>query len=454
MAHRRMTPPLFEIKTARFPWPLRLFEPTPHITPIKDPAAIQKGYRRWRGRVLVATIIGYAAFYLVRKNLSVAMPLMRSDLGFSNTQLGVFITLHGLLYGVSKFVNGFFADRCNARTMMSLGLAASALLNVFFGFNSVAFALGTIWMLNGWVQGMGFPPVSRLMVHWFAPKELATKMSIWNTAHCLGGVLTLILSGYLATRLGWRSCFTVPAAIALACSVYLWFRLADTPESVGLPEVEGTQARIPADKAGDFKQILVKHVFSQPYIWLVSIGNFFVYIVRYAVLDWGVTMLKDAKHMQITNSIWIIAGFEFAGMFGMLAGGWLTDRVFGGRPIRVCMFYMGLAALSMLLFWKVAGQSYFLNLLFAMSAGFFIYGPQALVAIAAANLATKRAAATACGMTGLFGYASTLVSGWGLGKVVDVYGWDTALLWIVIAAIVGMGVFMAGWWAKPHGYDD
>jgi OPA family glycerol-3-phosphate transporter-like MFS transporter/OPA family sugar phosphate sensor protein UhpC-like MFS transporter len=438
----------------RFPRLLRIFEPAPHIPPIQGEEAIQHGYRIWRSRVLVSTIIGYAAFYLVRKNLSVAMPFLRDDLHLNNKQLGFILTVHGVLYGVSKFVNGFFADRCNARTMMSIGLAVSALLNICFGFSSVTAILAFLWMANGWFQGMGFPPVSRLMVHWFSPKELATKMSIWNTAHCLGGVLTILLCGFLVAAWGWRSCFFVPFGIAIVCAVYLWIFLADTPESVGLPEVEGTQARTPVDASDDFKRILVRHVFSKPYIWLVSIGNFFVYIVRYAVLDWGITMLKDAKHMEVANGKWIVAGFEFAGMFGMLAGGWLTDRLFGGRSIRVCTIYMGLTAASVFLFWKVAGESTRLNLLFIMLAGFFIYGPQALVAIAAANLATKRAAATACGMTGLFGYASTLVSGVGLGAIVDAYGWDTAIMWVVIAAIIGMAVFALGWWARPDGYDD
>ena len=60
-----------------------------------------------------------------------------------------------------------------------------------------------------------------------------------------------------------------------------------------------------------------------------------------------------------------------------------------------------------------------------MSAGFFIYGPQALVGIAAANIATKRAAATAGGFCGLFGYGSTIVSGWGMGMLVQYTDWRT-----------------------------
>jgi len=43
-----------------------------------------------------------------------------------------------------------------------------------------ALGIGIAWMINGWVQGMGFPPCCRVLTHWFPPGELATKMSIWN----------------------------------------------------------------------------------------------------------------------------------------------------------------------------------------------------------------------------------------------------------------------------------
>jgi OPA family glycerol-3-phosphate transporter-like MFS transporter/OPA family sugar phosphate sensor protein UhpC-like MFS transporter len=85
-------------------------------------------------------------------------------------------------------------------------------------------------------------------------------------------------------------------------------------------------------------------------------------------------------------------------------------------------------------------------------AGFFIYGPQALVGISVANLATKRAAATAVGLTGVFGYASTILSGWGLGAVVARYGWDRGFFAITIVTVLGTIAFALAWGAKAHGY--
>ena len=132
-----------------------------------EAAATSREYRYWQTRILILTIVGYALYYFVRKNLSVAMPAMEQSLHLSKSQLGLFLTMHGLLYGVSKFLNGFVGDRVNARWMMALGLVACAALNFGFGMSSTAWTLGLVWMLNGWFQGVGFPPCARLLTHWF-----------------------------------------------------------------------------------------------------------------------------------------------------------------------------------------------------------------------------------------------------------------------------------------------
>lgn len=429
-----------------------IFAPAPPApVTITDPAEVEQTYRHWRRRVLLTTIIGYALFYFVRKNLSVAMPVMGKELGITKVDLGLFLTLHGLLYGVARFANGFLADRANARTFMAVGLAASALTNVFFGLSSAVVVLGVVWMLNGWVQGMGFPPVSHLMTHWFPPKQLATKQSIWNTSHSIGASLVVVLCGYLVT-INWRLCFFVPAAIALLGALFLWRMLPDTPPSVGLPEVPGTEHSAGEETEGSFKALLMEKVFRNKYIWLLALANFFVYVVRYAVLDWGPTLLSEAKGVTLTHASWMVAAFEVSGVVGMLIAGWLTDRVFGGRGSRACLVYMALAGLAVFVFWKLPLHLNALSAVVLCAAGFFIYGPQALIGIIVANLATKRAAATAAGFTGIFGYASTLLSGWGLGLLVQKHGWDAGFFALVGMSIIGTLLFAAAWPAKAHGY--
>ncbi len=396
-------------------------------------------------------------FYFVRKNLPIAMPLMGKELGIGTAGFGLFLTLHGVIYGVSKFTNGFLADRANARVFMASALLASAVLNLIFGFTSAVVALGVLWMVNGWFQGMGFPPCARLIANWFPPRQLATKFSIWNSSHNIGSILIVLLCGafvsgqYFAPN--WRLCFIVPAILAMGAAVLLWLMLADTPPAVGLPEVEGTRGEGDAREAAeDFKAFVREKVFSNKYIWLLASANFFVYAMRYAMFDWSSKLLTEAKHIKIMHAAWMIAGFELFGLLGVLLGGWITDRFLGGRAARACVVYMALAGVSVLLLWKVPARSELLTTGLLCATGFFVYGPQCLLAIACANLATKRAAATAVGLTSIFGYASTVLSGWGLGRLVELYGWDACFALLLGSAVAGTALFAVVWPAKADGY--
>ena len=411
-------------------------------------------FRRWQRRTLIASIVGYAGYYFVRKNLSLAMPAMEQDLGISKSDLGLFLTLHGLLYGVSKFANGFIGDRVNARIFMVAGLLLSAAANVVFGFSSAVFMLGLVWVVNGWVQGMGFPPCARLMTHWFHPRELATKMSIWNTSHSIGAALVVVMCGYLVV-FGWRWCFWGPAIVAGLVAVYLWFTLRDTPRSVGLPEIKVSEnGKSQEEPPADFKRFVRRQVFGNPYIWILAFANFFVYTFRYGVLDWGPTLLTQWKGVSLQHAGWMVAAFEVAGILGMLATGWMTDKIFGGRGSRMCLCAMALAGVFLLAFWQLHTSSATVSTFLLIGAGFCIYGPQALIGITVANLATKHAAGTAVGFTGLFGYLSSILSGWGLGTLVQHHGWNVTLACLVVIAAIGTGLFALAWRAKAHGYDS
>ncbi|MDR2472721.1 MAG: MFS transporter [Tannerella sp.] len=441
---------------------------------------MNKEFKEWQLRTIIVSMIGYALFYFVRKNLSMAMPGMAIDLGISKTELGFFLTLHGLVYGVSRFVNGIFADRLNARFYMAIGLALCAIANFAFGFgvdiagcitgessgtqftNTLVLFMGITWVVNGLLQGSGFPPCARLLTHWIPAKELATKMSIWNTSHSIGAGMVVILCGYIMEYLGvgeehtgaWRWCFWIPSAIALTGAAFLFIFLRDTPSSVGLPELPGV-VKVKSKKTAETKAFLREKVFGNKFIWILGIANFFVYIVRFSMLDCGPTLLKDSKMVDLRIAGWLVACFEVAGIVGMLIAGWVTDRYLKGRAHRTCVFCMLGATFFAFLFWQLPNNApieiYFLVL---FATGFFIYGPQALVGIAAANQATKKAAATANGVTGIFGYASTAVSGVGFGYVAQHYGWDLAYISIVVMSLVGVGVFMLMWNAKADGYEE
>ncbi len=261
----------------------------------------------------------------------------------------------------------------------------------------------------------------------------------------------------LSTNAGaWQWCFFLPALIALLGALGIFAFLRDTPKSVGLPELENTKTSIENDDdPAAYKRFVREKVYRNRLIWILAIANFFVYIVRFSVLDWGPKFLTEARDMSYSYAGWTVAIFEIFGIIGMLVAGWATDRFFKGRAHRTCVFCMLGTAVFMTVFYLLPNDVHPLVLICVLAmAGFCIYGPQALIGIAAANQATKKAAATANGLTGIFGYLSVFVSGLGVGMLVDAFGWNYVFLGMIAIAVIGMLVFTLMWSARANGYDE
>ncbi len=475
-----------------------------------------KNFIKWQWRTIAITMIGYALFYFVRKNFSIAMPGLTAEYGISKVQLGLFLTLNGVIYGLSRFVNGFITDRNSARKVMSIGLFLSATANILFGCSDqiagwivalasrmgVEFAfttvlvyfMGILWLINGYLQGMGVPPCTKTLAQWIPPTELATKMSIWNMSHSVGAGLVFALCGwFIMPHLGvdmsanaeavaniaanmkldisdpkvlefashyyaWRWCFIIPAVISLAGSFMLFFCMKDSPSDVGLPEIVGkkkAEVKTP-EEAAEYKAFIKRKVFGNRLIWTLAITNFFVYVVRFAALDWGPTLLTESKGVSLAMATTICIVFEFiGGNLGMVVAGWATDHLFKSKAHHTCVFCMVGAALSIAAFWFIpSGAPWYVLMIPFMLIGFFIYGPQALLGISAANQATNRAAATANGILGVFGYASTILSGVGFGFVAQHYGWNAAYITIFVMSVLAIVALLTMWNAKADGYEE
>ena len=415
-------------------------------------------FKKAQWRFILCSMVAYAFFYITRKNLSMAQPEMFAQGVISKEALGTILTVHGVLYGLSRFVNGFWADQLNGRVFMTIGLALSALMNFLFGCTSLTILFAAFWIVNGWTQGMGFPPCAKMLTHWIHPKELATKMSIWNTSHSFGSAMALGLCSMLfAFGLGWRWCFYVPAALAGLAAVFCFFCVKDGPHEDGLPELDLSDVRGTKGDADERRVVTDadrrRLVFRNRVIWLCALANFFVYVVRFGFLDWGPTFLKEYKGIDVSKGGLMIIAFELAAVVGTVFAGWITDKVFKGRGVRTCVFCMLFAGLCALGFWYLpAGAAIWQATLLLMGTGFFIYGPQALIGIVAAQQATNDAAAMANGFMGIMGYAATTVSGLGIALISQHFGWNAALLSIGGFALVGMVFFLFAWNASATGY--
>ncbi len=433
---------------------ISILRPAPSAPPL--PAErVAPVYRQLRWQVFAGIFIGYAGFYLVRNNLALAIPdVLKQHPGYTKAQLGTAMTGLSLAYGLSKFIMGSVSDRSNPRWFMSLGLLATSAITAAFGlFPAVYASLSLIIALqfaNGWFNGMGWPPCGKTMVHWWSTKERGLTVGVWNVAHNIGGAAVAAIATWAVGAFhDWGATFYFNAAVAGAIAVLIMLLLRDTPQSCGLPPIEQFKNDYPPDYSAKHEQpltareIFLGYVLNNKFLWFIAIANAFIYFVRYGVVNWIPTYLQTAKGFSFKESGFAWTAFELAGIPGTILCGWISDRVFKGRRAPATILFTALTLAGIIVYGLNGKGPLWIDIAALIAIGFFVYGPIMLVGLHALDLVPKKAAGTAAGFTGFFGYAfGSAVAGTGVGWIADHAGWRGVFATMIVCCLLTM-VFSA-----------
>jgi OPA family glycerol-3-phosphate transporter-like MFS transporter len=438
---------------------MRLFPSPAAHKPLLPENQVKLIYSRERIKVFLGIFLGYAAYYFVRKNFSFAVPELQK-LGFSKAELGLAASALSIAYGFSKFLMGNISDRSNARYFLSIGLTLSAFTMIFMGL--VPFATSSIAVMfallfiNGWFQGMGWPACGRVVAHWYSIRERGTTMSIWNLAHNLGGFLVgpLTVLGFELFA-DFHGMLYFPGLVAIVFAIIAFLLVRDTPQSVGLPPIEEYNNDYPKsydsktqEQELTSKEIFFKYVLNNKLLWFIAVANAFVYLVRNGIINWAPTFLQEAKGYTKLEAAWASGGYELAAVPGTLLCGLISDKVFNGRRAPVTIIYMVCTLIAVLVYWKSPNDNHFVQNASLWAIGFFIYGPVMLIGVQAIDLVPKKAAGTAAGLTGLFGYfIGDLLANAALGGLVDQQGWGASFIAIALSCLLAI-FFTAFTWNR------
>ena len=146
----------------------------------------QELFSYWRKRVFISTWITYSTFYLCRVNMSIAIPGIMKEFGYTKTALGGIMTCLFFAYALGQFINGQLGDKFGARKLISFGLLLSGILNIVFGFTNMFTAMMLIWGLNGYFQSMGWAPSVKTVANWFPPEKRGKIGGFLGTSYQIG----------------------------------------------------------------------------------------------------------------------------------------------------------------------------------------------------------------------------------------------------------------------------
>jgi MFS transporter, OPA family, sugar phosphate sensor protein UhpC len=411
----------------------------------QDQARIEIDYKYWRIRIFYSMYIGYAVYYFTRKSFTFAIPNISAELSLDKASLGWIGSLLAISYGISKLISGMISDNANARYFMAIGLIATGILNIIFGLSSAFWIFAICWALNGWFQGFGWPPCAKFLTYWYSQSERGRWWGAWNTSHNLGGALIPIIVAFCANMWGWRYAMYFTGLSAILIGIWLANRLRDTPAAMGLPPIEKFKNEPLSQNSTEeeteiqltIKEIFLKYILKNKYIWILAVAYFFIYIVRIAVNDWTMPFLIEKKgYLSSTKAGTVIAAFELGGFLGSIVAGWFSDVIFKGGRGPVNFIFAVFLTLSIIIFWQFTSANIWIDSLLAGTIGFFVFGPHMLIGIAAVELSHKKAAATSTGFIGWISYLGAFVAGGPIGIILDKWGWNSFFVILISCGVI------------------
>lgn len=164
------------------------------------------------------------------------------------------------------------------------------------------------------------------------------------------------------------------------------------------------------------------------------------------MLDWAPLYLSEVKSFDMKESGWAYFLYEWAGIPGTLICGWLSDKVFKGRRGPAGFIFMIGVTIAVVVYWLNPPGNPLIDNLALITIGFLIYGPVMLIGLQALDYVPKKAAGTAAGLTGLFGYlGGAVMANIVMGAIVDHMGWSAGFILLTIISVLAMISFLFTW---------
>jgi OPA family glycerol-3-phosphate transporter-like MFS transporter len=172
--------------------------------------------KRWRLSTFWVVFLGYIGYYLCRKNLSAAFPLISEAFGYTNSDLGLIALYSEIAYALGKFINGPMGDKIGGRKIFLLGMLGAISMNFLFSMGSSLLYFIVVWCICRYFLSMGWGGLAKIIGNWYEPERNGTIMVVISLNFQFGGVIATLFAGLLVSLgLGWRAVFIYPPIVLM-----------------------------------------------------------------------------------------------------------------------------------------------------------------------------------------------------------------------------------------------
>lgn len=394
-------------------------------------------------------LIGLLA-YVDRVNLSVSAAVIMKEFNFSATQMGLILGAMFPGYLLFNIIGGALLDRLAPTRLFMFAIAVWSLCTAWVTQISTFALFYLARFIFGSAEGLMPPYCTKIISSWMLPKERGRSQASWIAATMIGVAVGAPVSGIIIKAYDWRTLFYIFTVFGFIVICILWLIIKDSPRNHRwvFPEerklIEDTleeerikKAYAPGEIASRWE---IMQLLRDPYLWLMAIGYFTAITMWWANLTWLPGYLVKEKGFTILKSgYW--SSFPFLmGAFGLMCGGFITDRLLKGRRVPEIFLFQLLA--PPLVFIAVGSTNNAVMVTAFAISMFFTCGAVGQWWPLPMELFTRKLAGTASGIMSGIGTIGAIIAPVLLGYVFDMtksFYWGFG----IIAIITFIGAFIS-----------
>lgn len=294
-----------------------------------------------------------------RTAISSVFPLLRTEFGASDVELGAIGTSFLWAYALASPFAGSLADRFSRSHIIAASLAAWSVVTFITAFAGSIGQILASRIVLGFAEAAYLPAAIALIADYHSSNSRATAIGFHTAGLTFGLIAGGAGAGYAGEHYGWRASFIVLGVAGIALAAFALYYLRDNkqqPQSAAAGPVES----LPPPPFLES----VRTLLTIPSYLIVLAEAMLVAVGTWIFLNWLPLFFKETYNLSLTA-----AGFagtfmlQGAATLGLISGGYLSDW-FAGREPRKRMLMMAVAyalAAPFLLAFLTQPQLIFLN---------------------------------------------------------------------------------------------
>ncbi|MFZ0215805.1 MAG: MFS transporter [Candidatus Dormiibacterota bacterium] len=330
--------------------------------------------RQRRYQMLGSAWSAWFVNYLDRTKTAALMPLIVVSLGMTTADVGWVNFGFFAGYACVQPFAGFLTDKIGPKKTLALSVAAFAIF-------TWTMALVGNWedllirnVLFGISQGCDVTAGSRLVATWFPRKTRGRAFAVHQTAYTIAPVIIPFIAVPLAQGLGsWRWSFIIISLFGLPVLFLIDRFIGDRPERsrrVSERELVTIFGEDEAKKEGQVLDPALAHsdaelppgervtpyreIFLNRSVALMFCAGFFTLLANWGLTTWLPLYGTTELHLPLLVAGSLASAAWGGQFFGVLSGGWLSDKVFGTK--RTPIWLLGGLGMAVAVLWAATFQ--------------------------------------------------------------------------------------------------